>query len=373
MLAALRDAGSISRAELARRTSLAPSTITGLVQGLEAENLIFDAGPSTDPQTRTGPKSRTLSINPALVTAVGVDFGFRTVRVLISDLAGRPLAIDSGQLPDGYDAPTGLATAAAVLDRVLGESGIARDSLLVAGVALPGPIDTVEQHVIESSILPGWGGYGAAEIGAAIGLPVVLENDANLAALGEHQYGAGRSVRNSLTVKFHSGVGAGLIVNGRLVSGARGGAGEIGHVEVDPRGPLCRCGKRGCLDTYAAVPSILSAMRPQHDIQTVLRLMELLNAGDAGADRVVRDAAEVVGRVVATASLLIAPELIVVVGAMSRAGDAVLDPIRDSLERQAIPDTHGAPPVVRGELGDRHTAMGAVALGLSSVGWLPED
>ena len=95
-------------------------------------------------------------------------------------------------------------------------------------------------------------------------MPVSIDNDANLAALGEHVWGAGRGCDDCVTVKFHYGIGCGLFVNGTLVRGAAGGAGEIGHTTVDERGPLCRCGKRGCLDTYAAIPAILDALGPQH-------------------------------------------------------------------------------------------------------------
>lgn len=103
-------------------------------------------------------------------------------------------------------------------------------------------------------------------------------------------------------------------------------------------------------------------MLPQHEIDTVGQLMDLLHTGDAGVDRVIRDAADLVGQTVAATCLLVAPERVIVVGAMARAGAAVLEPIREALERQTIPQTHAAPEVVQGELGSLHTAKGAVAL-----------
>jgi predicted NBD/HSP70 family sugar kinase len=119
----------------------------------------------------------------------------------------------------------------------------------------------------------------AEALAAALGVAVSIDNDSNLAALGEHVWGAGRDCDDSVTVKFHYGIGCGLFVNGTLVRGS-GGAGEIGHVAVDERGPLCRCGKRGCLETYASISAIMEALRPQHGELTLAQLMRLLAVRD---------------------------------------------------------------------------------------------
>lgn len=371
ILSAIRAHGPLTRAQLARAASLAPSTVTEVVQALAAERTLVETEIVRSEQRRTGPKSRALAFEPSLSATVGVDFGFRTVRALVADASGRPLADGRADLPADYGADEGLRIARQLVDEVIDRAGVPRPAN--AGVAVPGPIDTQHQEVVASSILPGWAGCNSADFESALGLPVILENDANLAALGEHTYGAGRGVANTLTIKFHSGIGAGVILHDRLVSGIRGGAGEIGHVEVDPQGPLCRCGKRGCLDTFASIPAILATLRPHREVDSVGELLALLEAGDAGAERCIRDAALAVGRVVSTAALLLAPERIIIVGAMARAGTVVTDAIREVLERQAIPQAHTVPEVVLGSLDDRHSAMGAVAIGLGAQGWLPEE
>jgi predicted NBD/HSP70 family sugar kinase len=371
ILSAIRSHGPLTRAQLARATGLAPSTVTEVSQTLGSEHVLIETEIVRSEERRTGPKSRALAFEPSLSATVGVDFGFRTVRALVADVAGRPLASGRAELPVDYDADRGLSVARGLIDEVVQRAGVPMPA--TAGVAIPGPVDTQRQRVVGSSILPGWSESDAGDFEAALGLPVIIENDANLAALGEHTFGAGTGVANTITIKFHSGIGAGIIVHDRLVSGVRGGAGEIGHVEIDPQGPLCRCGKRGCLDTFASVPAILASMRPQHDVESVAELLALLAAGDAGAKRCISDAAVTVGKVVATASLLLAPERIIIVGAMARAGDVVTLAIRDVLEREGIPQARSVPDVVLGELDDRHTAMGAVALGLSAQGWLPES
>lgn len=371
ILSAIRSHGPLTRAQLARETALAPSTVTEIVQALGADHVLIETEIVRSESRRTGPKSRALAFEPSLSATVGVDFGFRTVRALVADVAGRPLASGSAPLPVDYDADQGLRVAKSLLDEVVAKAGVPMPPTV--GVAVPGPVDTQRQRVVGSAILPGWSGSDAGDFEAVLGLPVIIENDANLAALGEHIFGAGAGVANTITVKFHSGIGAGIILHDRLISGVRGGAGEIGHVEIDSQGPLCRCGKRGCLDTFASVPAILASMRPLHDVESVAELLALLAAGDAGVERCIGDAARTVGSVVATASLLLAPERIIVVGAMARAGNLVTDAIREVLEREGIPQAQSVPDVVLGELDDRHTAMGAVALGLSAQGWLPES
>lgn len=369
VLAALRDRGPMSRADLARDAALAPSTITGIVKVLLDEGAVTEDSPEA--RGRAGVGRRGLRVTSDLALVVGIDFGFRTVRLLLGDLTGSELARAEARLPDHYSAAEGLRAARALLDEALAESGLDRSRLDAAGVALPGPIDPTRQRVVGSAVLPGWVGVTAEDIGVALGVPSVIENDANLAALGEHVYGAGRAARDSITIKFHSGIGAGIIVRDELVSGRSGGAGEIGHTPVDARGPLCRCGKRGCLDTYAAVPAVLGAMASVHPGIDFPSFIALLDGGDPGAERIARDAADLVGQAVATACLLLAPECVVVVGAMARGGEPVLSAVRDAIGRAAIPENPIIPEVVPGALGDRHTAMGAMALALNGLGWLP--
>ncbi len=196
----------------------------------------------------------------------------------------------------------------------------------------------------------------------------VIENDANLAALGEHTFGAGREVADSLTVKFHSGIGAGLIVRDRLIGGA--GSGEIGHFAVAAEGAVCRCGKRGCLDTFASIPALLAAVAGGNEAVELGDVLRATQAGDARTTRIVGDAAELVGDAASRACLLFAPQRVIVVGAMADAGDAVLEPFARALRRGLLPEAATPPEIVRGALAERSTVMGAVALALTASGWL---
>ncbi len=369
VLAAVRDHGPISRAELARRTGLAASTITTATQGLAVEGVLHETEDAGESVSRTGPRGRGLSVDPALASVAGVDFGFRTVRVVVCDLHARALATRESRLAERYSSEEGLSVAAELYRAAVAELPAGQGAVVTVGVALPGPIDAVRRRVIGSSVLPGWSEVTAGRLADTFGVDTVVENDANLAALGEHVFGAGRDVADSLTVKFHSGIGAGLIVRDRLVGSA--GSGEIGHFAVAADGPVCRCGKRGCLDTFAAIPALLDAVSTDTETPDVRSLVERTVAGEPRASRIVSDAAELVGDAASRACLLFAPQRVIVVGAMAEAGDAVLEPFARALRRGLIPDTQSAPEIVRGALAERSTVMGAVALALTASGWLP--
>ncbi len=367
VLTALRARGPLSRADLARHAGVAPSTVSGLVQDLLQAGLVV-ASPHREDPLRPGRPGLSLTLNPRLGAVAGVEFCFDELRVLLYDLAHNLIGTAECELPHAHSSDTALAAARKLVGEALAASGLSRDALIGAGVSVPGPVSRHPDAVKPSAILPGWHGVTAGDIAAALGVPVSIDNDSNLAALGEHAWGAGRGCDDSVTLKFHYGIGCGLFVNGTLVRGS-GGAGEIGHIAVDERGPLCRCGKRGCLETYAAIPAIIDALRPQHGKLTLARLMRLLAARDPGTVRVVGDAAELIGTHLAAVCNLLAPQRVIVIGPMAQAGELVLEPIRTAITRHIAPNA--VPEIVLGTLGNRNTALGAIALALDETDWLP--
>jgi len=196
-----------------------------------------------------------------------------------------------------------------------------------------------------------------------LGVSVQLANDADVGALGEKVFGAGRGVDEMAYIRLSAGVGAGLVLAGQPYQGALGIAGEIGHTCVDPSGPICRCGNRGCLETVAspvAVARLLeqSMLRPI----TVAELLDLVASGDRGARRAVADAGEAVGAVVSGLVNVLNPELVVIGGELAATGDVLLDPIRTSIQRHSVAATAANVRVVAGLLGDRAEVLGAAAL-----------
>jgi len=181
-------------------------------------------------------------------------------------------------------------------------------------------------------------------------------------ALGEATFGAGVGVGVMVYIRLSAGTGAGLVIGGRPFRGTRGVAGEIGHVLVDPQGAICRCGNRGCLETFVSTQALCELLRRSHGEITVPAMLALAADGDAGAQRVLQDAGHVVGRAMADLCNYLNPELIVIGGDLSTAGDLIIDPMREAVNRFAIPAAAQDVRIVAGVLGDRAEVLGALAL-----------
>ena len=334
LLDALARGGSASRADLARLTGLSRSTVSTLVSDLQASGLVVEQepGPRVAQQGRP-PTLLTLDRSAGLV--LGVDFGHEQVHVAIADLART----------------------------ILAERVVALDVDTSAGRA----IDVAEGAVHAGKILPGWVGVRPGdELSARLGLRVHLDNDANLGALAEVTLGAGIGARDAVYLMVSGGIGAGPILGGEVYRGTGGTAGELGHVLVDESGPICRCGNRGCLETLASGPAIVRLVSESRgEDLTTERLVELALAGDLGCRRALADAARVLGRVVGNICNLLNPEMVVVGGDLSAAGELLLAPLREALGRAALPSITRDLEVVAGELGDRANVLGALALAIA--------
>jgi predicted NBD/HSP70 family sugar kinase/biotin operon repressor len=370
VVAALREAGAASRAELARRTGLSRTTVASIVGDLQGEGMLVERENGSGASPRGGRPPRLLFFSRSAGAVLGIDFGKRHLRVAAADLSHVIVAEAERPMRTDEPADTGLETATALADEVLEEGGISRADVIGVGLGLPGPIDMRSGRVGSSSILPGWVGVRAAdELGSRLGLPVQVDNDANLGALAELHWGAAAGRRNAAYLKVATGIGAGLIVDGRLFHGAAGMAGEIGHTIIQEQGPVCRCGKRGCLETLAGSAALVELLRGTHGPDlTTQQLLEAAAAGDSGARRVLADAGRYIGRAVATLCDLLNPELIVVGGELSKAGEVLLDPLREQVHRHAIPATTRDLEIVPGVLGPRAELLGALALVLASQG-----
>ena len=365
---ALQTLGVASRADVARWTGLSRSTVSSIVAELQAEGLVVDREDDGRPGL-TGRPPTLIALDPTVGLALGIDFGKRHLAVAAADLSHRILSEEWVEMPEDYGAEEGIAQAAELVESVLAESAADRDRILGVGMGLPGPVHR-SGIVGSSAILPGWAGtQGAERMSERLGLEVWLGNDANLGALSEATWGAGRGSSALVYLKLSTGIGAGIMIDGKLFGGAGGTAGEIGHTTLNDTGEICRCGSRGCLETYAAgaaIARMLSRSRSEElDVETVL---SRAGAGDPACRRALRDAGRHVGVTVANLCNLVNPERIVVGGSMGHAGDLLLDPIRESVGLRAIPSAAEDVEVVLGELGSRAEVLGAVALVLHEAG-----
>jgi predicted NBD/HSP70 family sugar kinase/biotin operon repressor len=366
VLDALRAAGTASRADLARRTGLSRSTVSSLIADLQSAGLVAEvAGRGrAAPSGQGGRPPVLLELGRSAGVAVGIDFGHRHLRVAVADLGHRVLAEAVRTLEAQHRAAEGLDQAARLVDQVLGQAGTGHDRVIGVGMGLPGPIDRTTGTVGSPTLLPGWVGVRAAErLGELLGLPVQVDNDANLGVLAECTWGAGQGCTEVAYLKAATGIGAGLVLGGRLYVGASGTAGEIGHTTIDEHGPVCRCGNRGCLEMLAGAPAILELLRPGlGERLTLAEVLRLAAAGDPGCRRVLADAGRHIGVAVANLCNLFNPERVIVGGELARAGDLLLEPLREVVRRGSIQSALQTARIVPGVLGDRAEVLGAVAL-----------
>ncbi|MET8748485.1 ROK family transcriptional regulator [Streptomyces sp. NPDC004667] len=362
---AVRLAGSLTQAEIARTTGLSAATVSNIVRELKEAGTVEVTDTSAG-----GRRARSVSLSGDAGIVIGVDFGHTHLRVAVGNLAHQVLAEETEPLDVDASWVDGFDRAEALVGRLIEGVGVGRDKVIGVGLGVPGPIDVESGTLGSTAILPGWAGINPRrELSQRLGVPVYVDNDANLGALGELVWGSGRGVKDLAYIKVASGVGAGLVINGQIYRGPGGTAGEIGHITLDESGPVCRCGNRGCLETFAAARYVLPLLQGSHGPElTMERVVELAREGDPGCRRVISDVGRHVGSGVASLCNLLNPSRVVLGGSLAEAGELVLAPIRESVGRYAIPSAARQLSVLTGSLGGRAEVLGALALVLSEMG-----
>lgn len=316
--------------------------------------------------------------------AVGVDIGGTNVVV--------------GLVPEEGGPPRGLRTRATVslgnTDQVVMEIArmvrqtieegreSAEDEILGVGIGSPGPLDLAAGVVLDAFNL-GWKDFPIRDrLAEAVGMPALLDNDANCATWGEYWLGAGRDVRSLVGVTLGTGIGGGVILDGRLIHGASASAGELGHMTIDFHGRRCKCGNYGCLEAYASGPNIAARAREgleagaesaltdlvegELDRLTAATVYEAILEGDAYAEEVMLETAKILGAGLANIVNLFNPDMIVIVGGVTRAGDYLFGPLRSEVRRRAFRSAEQVCRIVAGELPHTAGVIGAAGLFLHS-------
>jgi predicted NBD/HSP70 family sugar kinase len=367
----LRERGTLSRADIARATGMSRSTVSGLIVELVADGIVMEPGTRLPPVGgRAGRPAAAVTLNPATGEAIGVDFGHRHVHVIIADVAHEVRIARSAELPPRYEPGRGLDAAADLVRAAMVEAGTRRSRILGVGVSLPCTVDRRTGLPIARRWST-WSGIPvAAELHDRLRLPVLVDNDANLGALAERQWGAGRDHQDLIYLKLHAGVSAAFVSNGQLVRGAAGRAGEVSHLVMDPGGRLCRCGQRGCLESYIGLPAVMRGLEPEYGDRVSLRnVITMAWQGDRGCQRALAEAGAMAGRVASTLCSLLDPACVIVGGALAAAGELVLGPLREAVAA-ADPGSGGGQEttVTAAALGPQGCALGAVALVLGRTG-----
>ncbi|WP_454050791.1 ROK family protein [Cellulomonas sp. Marseille-Q8402] len=361
LIDALRRADALTQVELAAATQLSPGTVSGAVAALAAEGLVRVAV-----TTRSGRRARSVSLaTPALA---GVHCYLDEVRVVL-DLGDGTRVEEVVPLPGGHRAEHAVRHARAALGRLLEATGTDPASLAAVGVGVPAPVEVRTGRVAGSGVRDGWGGMVAAPalFAPAPGVPVVFDNDGNLGALAEARLGAGRGCATVVHVAVSQGVSGGLVVSGDVVHGRTGTAGELGHLTIDPNGPVCSCGNRGCLQVYAGATGVLDLLQASHGPVTIADVLQLAAAGDPGCRRVLSDAGRHLGTAMASVCTVLDPDVLVVGGALAAAEDLLLDPLREVLAERTAVTSGAVVDVVAGRLGAAAPARGALLLARDAV------
>lgn len=355
----------ISRAEIARRTELSRSTVSGIVAELLETGLVAEVGVG---ESLGGRRPIVLQFQDQAAVILGVDLGATHVSAALTDLRGEVLAWESERHQVRDDPEGSLELALRLAVKAAGSAG--RRRLLGVGLAVPSPVDPGHPADMCEVVLPAWKGVDpGAPLRRRFRVPVLTDNDAKMGAIAERWWGAGRGVDDFAYIKLATGIGAGFYVGGRLYRGAKGIAGEIGHVAMDAHGEPCICGLRGCLATLVGSQALVRRAREllKDHPESVLGgrvfgitiIEDAALAGDALALQVVREAAENLGIAVAGLLNLLNPSVVIFGGGFTRLGDLLLEPLRAAVRARTLVTSVEAARIVTSELGARAVAVGA--------------
>lgn len=363
VLAALRAHGALSRSELAKRVGLSRTTLSEITASLLQRGAIIVADTDAAVRAGSGRPAERLALDPDSGQFLGVDFGHRRVHVAVADASHEVIASGVERYTEDAPWPERLALAFELIDRLSRETGVHYGALQAVGIGVPGPYTGARGGANgvtwKKQLAPDAVDRAFAE---RFGAPVFVDNNTRLAALAE-AITERDTVDNLIYLRLSDGVGGGLVVSGRLVTGSRGFAGELGHVTADPAGAPCRCGKRGCLETIASVPAILRACREAGaDVETLDDLAVAVERGDPAVDVVLREIGSTVGRVLGAAAMTLNPREVVIGGEIVRIAPVLVEQAAATLRYELYSIPSDQPLVVRAaQLHDSDGALGAIA------------
>ncbi len=364
----------VSRADLARFSGLSRATVSDIVLEFLEAGAVSES--EVAPSSGGRPPIR-LRFEDGWRHLIGVEMGASHLSGVRTDLRGRVLASFKREMDVGGD-PVGTLAAIdeGVRDLSRVDPGV---PVLGIGVGVPSPLRAADDGRLAPHLFPRWVGVDiASHLASVHGLPVRLDNDANLGALAEHWWGAGRDVTDFAYIKVATGVGAGILIGGQIYRGATGIAGEIGHTTIDPRGPLCRCGLNGCLEAMVGSASLLGTARNRvqsmatppvwsQEPCSIRAVIAGAQAGDAVAQDLIAGAGTALGIAIANLLNLVNPGRVILGGHLTEAGALLLDPLLAAIARRALWSSVEGSTLVVSTLGDRAVALGAATLLLESL------
>jgi predicted NBD/HSP70 family sugar kinase len=365
----------ISRADLSRRLEVSRSTASQLVNELLTTGLVAEVGSGP---SRGGRRPVLLEFQDDARLILGVDMGASHVAVALTNLRGRILAWKEEMHPVRSDPDGTRELIERLCEACLAEVPGSSEALLGIGVAVPAPVDHLDPMRLSSVVLPAWDGRSGFEsLQTRFRVPVSVGNDANLAALAEGWWGAGRGLEDFTYIKLATGIGAGLMVAGQISRGVSNAAGEIGHLSIDPTGEPCLCGNRGCLVTLVGGEALVRRARagladaPDSLLAGCEVTPGAIEQAALKRDRlalgVVQEAAHHLGVAIAGLLNLLNPGAVILGGSLVRLGNDLLRPLRTTVVQRTLVSSVAASEIRISELGPQGTALGASTLVLAAA------
>jgi predicted NBD/HSP70 family sugar kinase len=362
LLNLMLDGEPRTRADLIELTGLARSTVAGRIEGLLSVGLLQPSGQSRSTGGR--PPTR-FAFNPRAKLVLAADFGVTHGHAALTDLTSSVIAEELNHLDIAAGPEATLDWLVEAAGRLLESTGRTHADLAGVGIGLPGPVEHQTGRPVKPPIMPGWDGFDVAGyVSQRLGAPVLVDNDVNLMALGEHSV-AYPHVEHLVFVKVATGIGAGIISGRRLHRGAQGSAGDLGHVQ-SPRGgdALCGCGNYGCLEAIASARAIAQELDPgrlgRADASRVV--LDRLSHGDREAVAAIRRAGRDIGEVLASCVSLLNPSVIVLGGALAGGAPSLLAGVREVIYARSLPLATGELSVVPAQTGEHAGVIGAATM-----------
>lgn len=364
VLRLIHEGRAVTRTDVMDVTGLSRSTVMQRLGVLLSAGLLLEdprAGASSG-----GRRPAALSVNQRMGIVLAADLGAAHGRLAVCDLARSVLAEreEPIRIADGPE-PV-LAWMSEAFDGLLAEAGRSRDDVLALAVGVPGPVDVAAGQPVSPPIMPGWDAYPVADkLSERFAAPVMVERDVNAMALGEHR-SHWRELSHMVFVKVATGIGAGIIAEGRLLRGNLGRAGDIGHIRAITQSEvLCTCGNHGCIGALASGSAVVRQLRESGvDVASTSDVVDLVRAGHAQATHHVREAGRLLGAALAAVVSVVAPTVLVVGGEMADASEPLIAGIRESVYRRSSPLATRELRVVTSRLGARAGVVGATTLAL---------
>jgi len=361
----LQKSPQTSRSDLMRLTNLSGTTVSSLVNILLDTGFVSETGVG---ESIGGRRPITIELNPTFRYSMGVDIGASHITCMIVDLKGRLVARLSEPFDVIHHARATMNRVCEMIGQTLEAAHLDLSKIAGLGVSIPAPLDGEKQDRLLAFYMPDWEGMVVLdELRPHLTIPMFLENDANAGSLAEKWWGVGQQHHSLAFIKLGVGVGAGLIINDEIYRGFAGSAGEIGHTTIESKGRLCRCGNRGCMESYVGIPGILKDVQSKRATSdtgplTIESVIAAAKNGEPVSAEVIQTAGRYLGIAIANLLNLVNPEIVILNGTIMDAGDLLMREVVASMLERTLPLRAEFTPIVASCLGRDAIAMGAATL-----------